>query len=403
MKQAYEHNATPRITNTVREVVDHGCITLEWASHSAPLDEIESVIWALCKPGISTVDEIQFQFSTLQLTGEHDHNHAVEAALQRFNELGLLKFIESDIDVYPINTSSYSHIFSSRGGLYGFNEKGYKRLARGMFFGICPDDKGGLLAYEFPHLKTSLWRQSFSVAKKDPANEGLIWRFDLANQQISPPHRLHTELTNNCHHLLNTPMGIVGVDTERQSIFFIADNGQVNSRAIFKNEPYHHINSLLQTGDYWLVLRSIESPANLISSVGVFDSHWQSKSTIQLNAERAHDLEPDYYGPFDELGLSFWYCDSNHDHIRHYPSGRSIHVESGLPFNNTTRGLSQTEDCWIVGAGQYGRYYGYSQENSLLGAISYISKDSGKLRTRISVPEAPCCIIPNPAFKSSET
>ncbi len=393
------NNIHPEISPLVSETFENNILHLSLNSDTTQCSQTESIIWALCKANISSIAQIQFQFSTLPESINQNKDDAfVLNCINTFAEKKLLQLIGSDSVDYPVDLSSFSHIISSRGGLFGVSEKGMKRLASGMYFGVCIDDAGSLIAYEFPHLMTSLWKRSFGDAKKNlDSNEGVIRRFTLTDDGcFNQPELLHTELTNNCHHLVYDQGDLVGVDTERQGVFVIKPSGEKQFHALFEKESYHHINSIVKTPEYWLVLKSIESPADLTSGFGVFDHDWKPIEAISLQAERAHDFL--LTSAEDNSSVSFWYCDSNHNHIRHYPSGSSVYVEPEHELNNTTRGLSESEECWIVGNGLYGRYYGHKVRDKMLANVNYIDKKSGKIRSKIAVPEAPCCIIPNPAY-----
>jgi len=96
--------------------------------------------------------------------------------------------------------------------------------------------------------------------------------------------------------------------------------------------------------------------------------------------------------------MEFWYCDSNNNQIKQYPSGETIAVEPHIEGNNTTRGLSETMQHWVVGNGRYGRYYAHLETAEKQGAVSFINKHSHQVDYHVHMPEAPCCIIKNPFY-----
>ena len=61
----------------------------------------------------------------------------------------------------------------------------------------------------------------------------------------------------------------------------------------------------------------------------------------------------------------------------------------------TVRGLSETEEYWVVGGGQYGQYYSYSPKSEYRGAVSFVNKLTKQTEHQVQIPEAPCCIVKN--------
>lgn len=359
----------------------------------------ESLVWALCDGHTygQTVAEIRHQFGNLPSDiNEADKNAFVDKCLQAFVSADMLSLKSVQAVQFPLDISGFSHFYTSRGGIYAINQQRYERIAYGMFFGIeILDDQ--LIAYDFPHRFTSQWRETFSTAKRTDTCEGVIRSFPVASGKIHTATVLHQNIANNCHHLVNHRGTLFGVDTEAQSVFSIDSSGNRNKIPMFDPEHYHHINSLSRVGSNWLLMKCIRSQEDTQSAFAIFDEQWNLLQDIDLPASRAHDFLP---LNDDGESPSFWYCDSANEHIRRYPDNASIHIKPHLQENSTTRGLSQTQDCWVVGSGQYGRYYEHRERQKLHGAIHFIDKSTEQRVERVLIPEAPCCIIQNPWYDS---
>lgn len=386
----------PKVSERVKESVEEKTLHLSFDNRTKICTKIEGIVWALCRPGISTLSQIEKQFNSIEIE-EHQNppKDIVERTVANFHQQKMLQLSPLEPSYYPCDISAYTHIFSSRGGLYAVNSSEFKRIAYGMYFGLCSDAAGGILVFEFTHLTSSLWATNFSSAKKLMTNEGSIKLFDTNAGLVAKPKTLHSDITNNCHHLVFDNGTLYGVDTERQGIFSIDKDGGRAFHDFYQDEPYHHINSMVKDGESWLVMKSMKSYVDSSSSFWVFNSDWKLIDDIALPAHRAHDL---LLTQADQTQLDFWYCDSSKDHIRHFPSENFIHVASPGEHNNTTRGLSHGQGQLVIGNGEYGAYYGHNIRGSMLGAINFVDSITGVLKAQVKVPEAPCCIIPNPAY-----
>ena len=363
------------------------------------------MVWSLCAPSNSTVEQIIYQYASLYpeiSAGTAQRN--VLSAIDYFRAQSLITFAQLDAINYPLDVSSFSHFYTSRGGLYAINKQGFLRLAYGMFFGITADDSGNLLVFDFPHKTTPLWRHSFSQAKQSATKAGIIRRFKLANGKVHKPEDYCAPVANNTHYLVLKDKELWGVDTEAQSIYRVGnDDGRSSSQPssllqetpILDQKEYHHINSLAPTSNGWIVMKCIESTDNNQSSVAVLDQSFKLIKSISIEGQRAHDLLNVEVKNGDE---SFWYCDSLNNHIRHHPSGDSVRIDRLWGEQLSVRGLSQTKQEWVVGSGAYGRYYDYIAWARMLGRVHFINKQNNKLRHVVEVPEIPCCIISNPSF-----
>ena len=392
---------TPLVNNEVKPILNEQVLTLSLESNEFICNKNQALVWALCVGGFSTVEQIIFQLNTLEeFKSEASIEDSAVQIIEAFEEIKFLTLFENEQPEYPTDLAQFSHIFSSRGGVYGLNNNGFKRLANGMFFGLSFDDTNNLLAFDFPHLISSQWRVLFGDAKRVlDSNEGTLVRLKVNDGIMISQEIGFTGLANNCHYVVRENDYYYAVDTERQSILRVSDKNDIDLINVFDaDDNYYHINALVKFKEKWLLMKSVSSMSNLDSSFAIFDDQWSLIEEIDLPAERAHDFLILDSSNSDEP--EFWYCDSNSNQIKHYPSGDSIPVTPHIKANNTTRGLSETDQHWVVGNGRYGRYYAHHAEPELLGAISFINKLTHNVDHHVLVPEAPCCIVKNPWSKN---
>ena len=383
----------PRRLEGIKQKLEDDRLMLSVAGNVIECPQADGIVWALCD-GRSSVEQIGSMIATISgLDLGADPATYVQNAVERFARDGFLQLFESEPVVYPINIRSFTHLVSTRGGLYAINDSGYRRLASGMFFGLCLDERNNFLVYEFPHLSSSQWGLPFNQAKQAETNEGVVHLVAVEDGHLAAPSGIVTGIGNNCHYLSHHDGVLYIVDTEAQAVWEIDSAGRAEKFAVFQPHDYHHINTIALHGHTRLVMKCLRSRSDFRSGFGIFDEAWNLIEEIDLPAERAHDFLLDEH---TTDAPAFWYCDSNNAHIRHYPSNRAIHVEPPVPGNSTTRGLSQTGRDWVVGGGRYGEYDVTAVDPPHNGAVSFIDKRSGQLEARVMLPEAPCCIVRNP-------
>lgn len=394
------HLLIPRLTYGALSSVNDNLVRVCLDTQTLDLSRAQSVVWGLCQEGTSTIDQLAYQYATLHLELSMEAARAqVLSALTLFAENGLLHFAQLEPLEYPRNITEYSHLFTTRGGLYAVNKQGYVRLAYGMFFGITVDSQGSLLVSDFPHKTSPLWRHSFSLAKRSDLKTGVIRAFRLAEGCVHAPTDFYAPVANSTHHLIWRNGVLFGVDTEGQAVFQISDKAQ-GQRTEFRETPvlpgaYHHINSLAPVEDGWLLMQCFGSQDDERSLVAHLDADFTLRATLAIDGRRAHDLES---VEANNTGVSFWYCDSAGNHIRRFPSGEAIQIDKVANELIAVRGLSQSEEDWVVGSGAHGRYYSFVEWARPLARIHFINKHSPWRRTVLDVPELPCCIISNPAY-----
>jgi hypothetical protein len=383
------------ISKDVSYSAEHGKLVIV-DQHNKPyeVEYNQSLVWALCERLFPRVDELQYQFTTLPHTIEGNTDDFVIQALTVFENLGFIHLVDKNIE-YPIDISKYTHFATTRGGLYAFNQKEYCRLAYGMFFGI--DFIGDeLLVYEFPHLTTPSWRDEFSDAKKilKPHN-GVVHQFTIKGGFANQPSVKFKGLANNCHHLVAKGGELYAVDTESQQIMKVGGSGEVSEYTVFDSDVCYHINSLVNVGSHWLVLRNL-SKEDTKSSFGMFDENWRLIETVDLEGWRAHDFLIDKGAELSNL--EFWFCDSLNNRIRHFPSYETIEIPPHLLMPCTTRGLSEVKNQFVVGSGRFGVYYEERKAQSMLGSVCFIDKSTKEEVARLLLPETPCCLVQNPWY-----
>jgi hypothetical protein len=360
----------------------------------------EAIVWALINNQCNVAD-IQFQMSLLLKEEPTEQNlnskHRALAIIEEFAGKNLIALKNKDLPAYNESSSQYSHIASTRGGLYLFNEHGYRRLDYGMFFGLCTDQNKNLYAFDFPHRQSSLFRLGFSNAKKDDSCEGVIRQYKCEGSTFAAPINRYSGIGNNTHYLLNHEGGFVAVDTDSQRITRIAPDDSITHVPVFDQSINFHINALARYADNWLVMHSVTGAADESSGFALFDNSWNQIEHIRLPAKRAHDFVLDQEQ--GSLLPSFWYCDSARGQIKHYPSNKVIAVPAHIQDVNTVRGLSQTTKNWVVGSGTFGRYHSFVENTKPLGSVFFINKSSGNISNKVELPETPCCIIPNPHYR----
>lgn len=395
----YDPRLVPIVDESVESRLIDGCLTLISEQREFHCDTDQALLWALCTDGHSSIGEINFQFDSLeQASVKNNIALFINTTLKEFAALGLLSFQTDRLIDYPIDITSYRHFASTRGGVYAVGRQGYKKLAYGMFFGLCFDPSDNLLAFDFPQRSSRHWKLPFSDAKKNKdVRDGVIRKFSIEQGQVRAFETAFTSLANNIHEMVRVGDHYYAVDTEGQAIQQINGRGEITKIEILKGSSYHHINALRRLEDGWIVMKSISSPFDTSSGFALFNLGWQLVEEVSLPAHRAHDLV--LCGERRIDNIQFWYCDSKNERIVHYPSEQSIAIEPVCDIANTTRGLVDAGDYWLVGAGKHGRYVS-SKQDEKLAALRFIDKQSQQAEHSLRFPESPCGLINNPWFNN---
>ena len=364
-------------------------LTCKTSGQVHELDQAEGIIWALAD-GEQNLASIRKKFHQLSAALPADTALQLDSAVGRLADEKLLIFNQSEAFTFPVEINDFTHIVTTRGGLYLVNKERYLQIERGMYFGICYDNQGDLLVYDFPHKDSSLWQLPFNTAKKAKSDEGVIKRLKIADGMIHAPLVHTTNLANNCHYIAWHEDSLFVVDCEGQQVNVIDQQGRRRDEALFSG-TYYHINTIALIDHHYWVLKCLGRDDSLFSSVGVFDKDWQQVADLPLKAERAHDL---YFESGSTVERSvFWVCDSQQGFLVRYPDGKKLAVRTAPSHGNATRGLNLSGDQWITGSGFLGSYYRNAAEFRHRGIIQWLQCDSGKLLAELSIPEAPCCIL----------
>ena len=367
-------------------------LTCKTSGQVHELNQAEGVIWALAD-GEQNLASIGKKFNQLTAALPADTALQLDSAVGRLADEKLLIFNHSDAFTFPVEINDFSHIVTKRGGLYLVNKERYQQIARGMFFGICYDDQGDLLVYDFPHKDSSLWQLPFNAAKKAKSDEGVINRLKIADGMIHAPSVYTEQLANNCHYIGWHEDNLLVVDCEGQQVNIINQQGRRKDEVLFSG-TYYHINTIAMRDNHCWVVKCLGRDDSLFSSVGVFDKDWRQVADLPLKAERAHDL---YFEPGSTVKKPvFWVCDSQHGLLVRYPDGKKHAVRTDSSHGNANRGLALSDNQWVVGSGFLGTYYRNAAEFRHRGIIQWLQCDSGKLQAALSIPEAPCCILALP-------
>ena len=355
-------------------------------------DADQAVAWALIQDR-STERQLCCQLQTVTGRDADWAEKTISASLDLFLQLGLIEIEQLPRPAWSMDCTKYSHFMTTRGGLYMFNRESIERLDYGMFFGLHASLERGLIVYDFPHKESSLFRRSFSDAKKTPSQEGRLQTYPVVKNAIGAPQTLVTGLGNNCHHLVAHNNELVVVDTDHQRILQIDDKLTLSPSSVLDQHRDYHINSAVRWRDKWLLLKSVNCASSSGSGFAIFDDLWRLEQEIDLPAQRAHDF---WLGGGDEL--SFWYCNSAFNELKHYPSALTIEVPRHRQGNNTIRGLAQDDECWVVASGTFGRYDFNRINADSLGALCFVDRDTHELVAKLDAPETACCIVANPWF-----
>ena len=367
-------------------------LTCKTSGQVHELDPAEGIIWALAD-GEQNLASIGKKFHQLTAALPADTALQLDSAVGRLADEKLLIFNHNDAFTFPVEIKDFTHIVTTRGGLYLVNKERYQQIERGMYFGICYDNQGDLLVYDFPHKDSSLWQLPFNTAKKAKSDEGVINRLKIADGMIHAPS-VHTgQLANNCHYISWHEDSLFVIDCEGQQVNVIDQQGRRRDEALFSG-TYYHINTIAMNDNHYWVVKCLGRDDSLFSSVGVFDKDWQQVADLPLKVERAHDL-------YFESGSTverpvFWVCDSQQGFLVRYPDGKKLAVRTDPSHGNATRGLNLSGDQWVTGSGFLGSYYRNAAEFRHRGIIQWLQCDSGKLLAELFIPEAPCCILALP-------
>ena len=269
------------------------------------------------------------------------------------------------------NLAGFTHIVASRQGLYVVNERQWRLIAHGFFFGITfqGDD---LLVFETCDLP------------RGPTRHGRLIRLEVRDRTIVDAVVLAKGLDNGCHQIDMIDGKLIVVDTYNQEIVRFTGDWtapeiihplpvSATGRWTGKDPGYGHVNSVLAVGErILLLLHNGGQHTNRPSEIVVCDQGWREQERWALEGSGCHGLALLEDGTLLTCG-SMEGCLIGADGFR-------LHVSPCL-----TRGLAVGEDTIVVGASELATREGRLRNS---GTITFLNRDY-VVRTVLNVPGAP--------------
>jgi hypothetical protein len=271
-----------------------------------------------------------------------------------------IRLVDSDI-------AGFSHVVSTRSGLFAIAPDRWKRLSHGMFFGlVCrPDALFVFESCDLPRERTAL---------------GRVLRFNKTADRLSDGHILVEGLDNGCHQMDLIDEHLVLTDTYNQRLISIPAEGGA-PEAIYPlptarlndwDGGYHHVNSILRMADHVLLMLHNGAAMDRRSIIAAFDRQWRPVWTKPLPGPGCHDISLDAAG-------SLVCCNSMAGAVM-ASDGRGKSVSTMM-----TRGLSVDSGGIVVGSTEIVRR---EDRGHTRGMVSFLSPDLD-LQTDLFLPSGP--------------
>ncbi len=286
--------------------------------------------------------------------------------------LALDSYRRDHIRLVDPSLRGFTHILSSRQGLFALNEQSCKLIAHGLFFGITFRDDA-LFLFEACNLPRAT------------GSQGRILRFTLRDDRIVDTEILLKGLDNGCHGIDFLDGRLHIVDTYNQTI--LRAHPDLSGYETLHPLPrlsergtgpaYVHCNSILQVPDssqdrILLLLHHGARPAGPRSEIAVYTPGWQPLERIPLAGSGCHNLA------LLEDGTLLT-CGSMEGNLIS-PSGLRVHISPHL-----TRGLAVGTGSIAVGASELVEREGRLRN---AGTVTFLDPDL-RIRTVLPVPAAP--------------
>lgn len=268
------------------------------------------------------------------------------------------------------DTTGFSHVVSTRAGLFAVSPHRWKRLCYGMFFGlVCRPD--ALFVFESCDLP------------RERSSMGRILRFDRTQDGLSEGRILTQGLDNGCHQMDVIDDHLVLTDTYNQRLVLVPLHGGAaqeiyplpRARLNDWGSGYHHVNAILPVADHVLLLLHNGADPHCRSEIRAFDREWSQAWSHQLPSPGCHDIALDGEG-------ALVCCDSMAGAIM-TSDGRGKVVSQMM-----TRGLSVDPSGMVVGSTQFA---GRKDRGHASGMVSFLSPDLSAHRD-LSLPSGPTAI-----------
>lgn len=279
-------------------------------------------------------------------------------------------YVDRRIRLIDPSMEGFSHITSTRAGLYAVAPEGWKRLCYGMFFGlVCrPNAFFVFEACDLPRERTAM---------------GRVLRFDRSDAGISNGHILVEGLDNGCHQMEMIGDQLILTDTYNQRLIVVPAAGGAaqtvhplpRARLNDWSGGYHHVNSILPVADQVLLLLHNGADEDRRSEIRAFDLQWRQVWSKQLPGPGCHDLALDSFG-------ALVCCNSLAGAVI-TSDGRTNQVSDMM-----TRGLSVASDGIVVGSTEFARRH---NRGGARGLVSFLSANL-KQQTDLTLPSGPTVI-----------
>ena len=266
--------------------------------------------------------------------------------------------------------AGFTHIVTTRKGLFAVRQGEWKLLAYGQFYGIALRQHG---VYVFQACN----------ATYDPTARGRLVHFEREGDRLTSVRVIAKGLDNGVHQMDFVDGSLCVVDTYNQQVLRFHPDGEVleprfplaklAERWSGKQQGYVHANSLLAVGNkILLLLHNQWRHTGECSEVLLCDLAWQPLERWTVPARSGHDL-----ALLEEGTLLL--CDSESGDLIGTDDFR-VHVSPYL-----TRGLAVGEDSIVVGAS---RLANRETRERVTGTITFLNR-SYVIESVLELPAAP--------------
>ena len=249
-----------------------------------------------------------------------------------------LAYREDRVQLTDDDFTGYTHLLTSRQGLYAIRPDGFKRLAHGFFFGITLRDD-------------AIWVFEACDQPRGPTRQGRVIKLHRRGSRITGSEVLVKGLDNGCHGMDFIHGRLCLVDSYDQKVLRFATGESAYETLtplpvpeigrFSQTDPrYLHVNSIMAVGEHILLLlhNAGEQHGNRTSEIAVYDRAWQPVMRFPVRGVGCHSLA------LREDGMLLTCASMQGDLI---DSGRRLTLKIS-PY--MTRGIALGRDSVVVGA-----------------------------------------------------
>lgn len=285
------------------------------------------------------------------------------------SDLDYARFLGNGIDLQHRDLTDYSHVLTSREGLYAIGRGGFAKISEGQFFGMTVHDNA-IYCFEALGPIPSLW-----------PHYGRIVRYNIVEKKIVSVGVVAKGLPNGCHQIDFIGRDLFVCDTYNTRL--LRFDPKFNTCTVYSPlgdirfqdfaSGYPHMNSLVgYHGVIYLMLHKCSQRTGHKSKL----ARWNPErgifgEEVILAGKSCHNVV------FLEHG-EFIVCDSDNGALS---DGRRTIVRIGQMF---TRGLSVDNDMIVVGSSLFSRR---DARRKIGGEVCFLDRQYREL-TRFSVPAA---------------